>query len=83
MFLSPRFIILYGGLLLTLFLYAIGWQQVIKHMPLTTAYSNKAIGLLWSTLWGILFFDEHLSIRMVFGALIVLCGVVIVVRADE
>lgn len=82
-FLSLKFILLYGGVLLVLFLYAIGWQQIIKRIPLTTAYSNKAVGLLWATLWGILFFDEQLTLRMVIGAIVVLCGVWMVVRADE
>lgn len=81
--LSVRFILLYGGLLFVMFVYAVGWQQIIKRMPLTTAYSNKAVGLLWSTLWGVLLFHEHLTLRMVIGAVIVLCGVVMVVRADE
>ncbi len=80
--LSLRFVLLYGGMLLILLVYVVGWQQIIKHMPITTAYSNKAVGLLWSTLWGVLLFQERLTLRMVIGAIVVLCGVVMVVRAD-
>ena len=80
---SFRFFLLYCGVLAIMAVYAIGWQQIIKHLPLTTAYSNKAVGLLWSTLWGVLFFQEQITLRMVFGAFIVLIGVVMVVRADE
>lgn len=82
-FLSARFVLLYGGLLVITLVFAVGWQQIIKRMPLTTAYSNKAVSLLWSTLWGVLLFQERLTLRMVIGALVVLCGVVLVVRADE
>jgi len=81
--LSLRFILLYGALLAILFIYAIEWQQIIKRMSLTTAYSNKAVGLLWNTLWGVLLFNEHLTPRMVIGVLVVLCGVVMVVKANE
>ena len=42
-FLSAAFIVLYGLMLLALVVYAVGWQQVIKHLPLTTAYANKAV----------------------------------------
>ena len=42
-FLSAAFIVLYGLMLLALVIYAVGWQQVIKHLPLTTAYANKAV----------------------------------------
>ncbi len=80
--LSFRFVLLYGGLLFIMLVYAVGWQQLIKRMPLTTAYSNKAVGLLWSTLWGVLLFQEHLTLRMVIGAAVVVCGVILVVKAD-
>ncbi len=82
-FLSLKFIFYYGILLMTLFVYAIGWQQIIKRLPLITAYSNKSVGLLWASLWGMLFFNERLTIKMIIGAAIVLCGVLMVVRADE
>ena len=81
--LSPKFILLYAGLLLILFIYAIGWQQIIKRLPLTTAYSNKAVGLVWGVLWGTLLFHETVTPRMALGAVIVLAGVLMVVRADE
>lgn len=81
--LSPPFILLYGGLLAILFVYAIGWQQIIKHIPLTTAYSSKAVGLIWGILWGVLLFHETVTPRMILGAVVVMCGVILMVRADE
>ena len=42
-------------------IYAIGWQQVIKRMPLTTAYANKAVTLVWGLVWGLLLFHEQLN----------------------
>ena len=53
-FLSVGFILLYGGMLAALVVYAFGWQQVIKHLPLTTAYANKAITVVWGILLGFL-----------------------------
>lgn len=43
-FLSAAFIVLYGLMLLALVTYAAGWQQVIKHLPLTTAYAQPSSG---------------------------------------
>ena len=82
-FLSPLFILFYGGLLLSLFIYAIGWQQIIKRMPLTTAYANKATGIVWGIVWGVLIFHESISLQMVIGAVVVITGVVLVAMADE
>lgn len=52
-FLSAAFIVLYGLMLLALVTYAVGWQQVIKHLPLTTAYANKAVTVVWGILLGL------------------------------
>ena len=82
-FLSIQFIIYYGILLLILGAYAIGWQQVIKHLPLTTAYANKAMTIVWGIIWGLIFFNEQIKWNMIVGAIIVIIGVVLVVRADE
>ena len=50
-FLSAAFIVLYGLMLLALVTYAVGWQQVIKHLPLTTAYANKAVTVVGAFCW--------------------------------
>ena len=41
-FLSMRFCLFYGASLGLLAVYALGWQQVIRRMPLTTAFAHKA-----------------------------------------
>ena len=82
-FLSFWFIFFYGLVILNLGVYAIVWQQIIKKLPLNTAYSNKAITIVWGILWGFLFFRELITWNMIVGALIVIVGVVLVVRADE
>ena len=79
---DPRFYLLYGAVLGVLFLYAIGWQQAIKRLPLTTAFSNRAITVLWGLVWGVLFFQEELNPLKLLGAAIVVAGVVLYSRAD-
>lgn len=82
-FLSFWFIFFYGLVILNLGVYAIVWQQIIKKLPLNTAYSNKAVTIAWGMLWGFLFFQETVKWNMILGAAIVIIGVLIVVRADE
>ena len=50
---------------------------------LNTAYSNKAITVVWGILWGALFFSEPIKWNMILGAVIVIIGVITVVKADE
>lgn len=82
-FLSAAFILLYGLMLAALVVYAVGWQQVIKHLPLTTAYANKAVTVVWGILLGLAVFDEAVTLRQVIGAAIIICGIVLFVRADN
>ena len=82
-FLSFDFILFYGGVLFLLFLYAIFWQQIIKKTPLTTAYANKSVVVIWGMIWGSLLFKEHITIKMMVGALIILVGVYLVVSDNE
>ena len=60
-----------------------GWQQVIKHLPLTTAYANKAVTVVWGILLGMAVFGEAVTPRQVVGAVIIIAGIVLFVRADN
>ena len=82
-FMSFWFIFWYGLVILDLGIYAIVWQQIIKHLPLNTAYANKAVTIAWGILWGVIFFHETVKWNMIVGALIVIVGVIVVVRADS
>ena len=83
-FLSLPFIGLYAAEIFILFAYAILWQQVLKHIPLTVAFCNKAVGMIWTTLWGVCVFKEGIpSVYQICGIAIVLIGVVLVVTTDE
>lgn len=83
LFLSLEFCLFYGIVIMILGIYAIVWQQVLKHFTLTTAFCNKAISVIWGMVWGRLFFDESITINMIIGAVIVMIGVIMVVKADE
>ena len=83
-FLSLEFILCYGSLLFIMFVYAIGWQQIIKRLPLTMAYANRAVTIVWGIIWGLLFFNEKLNVGKIIGAVIVIAGVLLyVTESDE
>lgn len=81
--LSVPFILYYAGVIAILGIYALVWQQIIKHLPLTTAFANKAITVVWGMLWGFLLFSESMNILKILGALMVTAGVVLFVIADK
>ena len=82
-FLSARFCIYYAVIIVLLGVYAIGWQQVIKRIPLTTAFANKAVTVVWGIVWGWFFFGESITPGKLIGAGMVIAGVVLFAESDE
>ena len=83
LFLSVRFILFYGAVILLMLIYAILWQQFLKIMPLNTAYANRSVSTVWTMLFGALLFHEKITWTMILGAAIIIVGVYLVVTADE
>ncbi|MCR5283804.1 MAG: DMT family transporter [Lachnospiraceae bacterium] len=81
-FLSLRFCIWLGLLILILGVYALIWQQALKRVPLIVAYACKGTGVFFGILWGVLFFGETVRPAMFAGAGLVLVGVFFFLR-DE
>ena len=82
-FMSLPFILYYGGLILLLGIYAIAWQQVIKRMPLSTAFANKAVTVVWGLVWGMLLFGERLTWGKAAGCLVIMAGIWLYATADK
>ena len=82
-FLSARFCIYYAVIIVLLGVYAIGWQQVVKRIPLTTAFANKAVTVVWGIVWGWFFFGESITPGKLIGAGMVIAGVVLFAKSDE
>ena len=82
-FLSFYFLLFAGLAVLFLGIYALLWQQVLKKLPLTVAFTNKAICIAWGMLWGALFLGDNITWYKIVGSIIVFAGVVLVVSNNE
>lgn len=76
--LSARFFLLYGAMLVCLGIYALMWQPLLKRLPLSVAFCCKAVSVVWGMLGGALFFSEALTLRGVIGAVIVVIGIALI-----
>lgn len=81
-FLSTRFCLYYGAIIVLLGIYAIGWQQIIKRIPLTAAFANKAVTVIWGLIWSALIFHESVTLGKLVGVILVVSGVVLFAKAD-
>lgn len=82
-FFSVGFLVFYGLVIVLLGVYAISWQQIIKRMPLTTAYANKAVTVIWGLIWGVLLFDESITVGKLAGAALIIMGIVLFAKAED
>ena len=82
-FISPAFCFYYGIIFVLLGLYAIGWQQVIKRIPLTVAFANKAITVVWGLVWGVIFFGEEVTTGKLFGIVLIVSGIIMYAKSDK
>lgn len=82
-FFSFNFLLFAGLAVLFLGVYALLWQQVLKKLPLTIAFTNKAICIAWGMLWGALILGDNITWYKIVGSVIVFAGVVLVVADNE
>ncbi len=79
-FLSLGFVLFYGVEILILGVYALFWQQIIRKVDISVAYSNRAAAIFWSTLWAAVIFREHISVQNIVGIIIIFAGIWMVNR---
>ena len=80
---SFKFFLFYGLVLFLLFFYALAWQRILKYMPLTVAYANNGITIVWGMVWGAILFNEAITLKTIIGGLIILVGIFMVVTNNE
>ena len=81
-FLSFKFILFYGTVIVILGIYAIFWQMILKKIPLITAYANKSVTIIWGMIFGTVLFNEQITWNKILGAIIIIIGVYFVVLED-
>ncbi len=80
---SFGFFFCYGVILCILFVYAIAWQQILKHMQLTVAYAFKSMTVIWGIVWGILIFHETICLKQIIGAGLIIMGIVLLASEEK
>ncbi len=79
-FMSLGFVVCYGLEIIILGVYAIIWQQLIKKLELSIAYTNKATAIFWSMILSFLIFKENITIKNLIGVCIIFWGTLLVNR---
>ena len=80
---SIQFLLFYGCSIGILFVYAVLWQMILRKVPLTTAYSNRAVSMIWSMVWSVLLFQESTSWNQILGAIVICYGIYKVMASGD
>jgi drug/metabolite transporter (DMT)-like permease len=54
------------------------WIYVLKLYPLSTAYPIMALGFVIVPFASFIFFNEQITLRLIMGSLLIICGVLII-----
>ena len=76
--LNPTLLLFIFLMLAVCVFYAFFWQIVIKKIDLNIGYANRAVYLIWSQIWAVMIFGEHLTPKNIVGLAVVMAGVIVV-----
>lgn len=76
-------LIYYGLSMLTLAIFALLWQKLLKKYDLSKVYIFKATTIIWGMVFGFLIFKESISVNMIIGSVITIIGIYIIIRGKE
>lgn len=82
-FLSFFFLFFWGLALAILVVYALLWQIILQRFPLSRAFANRGVVVIWGIIWGFIIFGEQITIGKVLAMLLILVGIVVIGKANE
>lgn len=59
-------------------IYAVFWQQSLKHFDVNVAYAHRSVYNIWSLLWSVLIFCEKITIGNILGTAVIIAGIWVV-----
>lgn len=80
---SLPFLFWYAADVAVLGVFAIIWQQILKKMPLSVAYSNRPVVTVLGVFYGCLLFSESLSLSSIIGIIVIIAGIWLVSAEKE
>lgn len=74
-FLSLTYCLGLAGAIGVMGIYAIGWQQILKRVELSTAYMFKGTSLVFVMLLAWMLFGEQITPNNIIGACVIITGI--------
>jgi len=79
--LSLKYLTYLSCVIAVLGIYAILWQQIIKHMHISKAYMFKGLTAIFGLLLAHFIFGEIITLKNAIGAAVTICGITLFAKA--
>lgn len=80
-FMSMRFILSVGMMVMMLGIYAVAWQQILKKTELSTAYMFKGSALVFVLMFSAIIFGEEITLCNIIGSALIITGIVVYAKS--
>jgi len=74
---------LFGCSIGVLGIFSILWQMLLKKIELTKAYLFKSTTIIWNVVYGIILFQEKITLPMIIGMTITTIGIMITIVGSK
>ena len=72
---TKEFVAGYAAIIAMLFVYALFWQQILKMVPLSTAFMFKGTSVFFVLLISVVIFNETITMFNIVGSVIIAVGI--------
>lgn len=80
-FLSPAYIGYFAASIAVMGIFAIAWQQVLRHVELATAFMFKGVNIIYMLIIVHFLFGEPITIQNIIGSVIIITGIVLFAKS--
>lgn len=82
-FFSWQYLLLLGGAVCVIGVYAILWQQIISRMPVSDAFMWKGTTIIWTMIFANVIFGEPVSAHNIIGSAVIIAGITLYAWSDR
>lgn len=75
--------VLFGLSIGVLGIFSLLWQKLLEKVDLVKAYIFKSTTIIWTVIYGMILFNEQITISMILGMTITTIGVIITVLGGK
>lgn len=79
---SANYLLWFALAIVVMGIYAVAWQLVLEHLPLSTAYMRKGITYILIFVWAVVLFHETITTQQIVGIIVIIIGMAVSMHGE-